>query len=418
MSSVHPPAGDRDVAAVEEELRRELARRDPGRYPVQHATACFHLGSTLISLRRPDEAVEVLVRAARLFPDDGMPVEHAKAMNMLGVALRDRGDTADAAIAFARAGELFAAHDHRLELAATRHNEGLVLRDLGDPGSAAEAFRAALDTFVAADARETASSAARELGACLLDLDRLDDAATVLEQAQDLARRGAGREALGAAANVLGLVHLRAGQHDRARACFEDAAGAHPPTVRPAEHAMARANLALACERLGDHDAARLAARQAAAFDDAAPDVRAQARAVLDRLGDDPGVLVRSLSTLPRDRWLATVREEVRRLGSVTDGELDTHLDAWLVGVAARPEHAVALHEAWFGVVLELPPEPFRRQLDALAERVEALEPEVAEATRAVASRAMAGFPVPQWMRLRDTLTAIERDRGRETTWR
>lgn len=417
MPPVLPPADDHDAGMVEE-LRRELARHDPGRYPVQHATACFHLGATLIALHRPDEAIDVLVRAARLFPENTMPVEHAKSMNMLGVALRDRGDAADAAIAFARAGELFEANEHRVELAATRHNEGLVHRDLGRHEAALTAFRAALDMFVTADARESACAAARELGACLLHLGRLDDAVEVLEQALDLAHRGAGREALGAAANVLGLVHLQADDPERARACFEDAAGAHPATVRPAEHAMARANLALACERQGDHDAARLAARQAIAFEGAAPDVRTQAQGVLDRLGDDAGALVRALAALPEERWGPAIREEVRRLGAVADEELDAHLDAWVRGVAARPDDAVTFHEAWFGVALELPPEDFRRQLDALARRVDALAPDVATSTREAASRAMARFPVPQWMRLRDTLAAVERDRGRESAWR
>lgn len=416
MSSVHRQAGGPDTAI--EMLRRELAQRDAEHYPVQRATACFHLGSALITADQPDEAVEVLAEAARLFPDDGMPVEHAKAMNMLGVALRDRGDPADASIAFARAAELFGEQDHAVERAAARHNEGLVGRDLGDHAAAADAFREALETFAAVDAREAAGSSARELGATLLDLGRLDEAADVLERAIDFARRGGGREALGAAANTLGIVHLRSGDDEQARRCFEDAVGAHPATVRPAAHAMARANLALACERLGAVDAARLAARQVLAFDEAAPDVRSQARAVLDRLGDDPAALVRSLDELPRERWGPTIREEARRLGRVDDEELDRHVDVWIAGVTARPDHAVDLSEAWFGVVLELPPDEFRRHLDALTRRVHALDEPAAEAFRDDAGRAMAHFPVPQWMRLRDTLAAIDRDQGREPAWR
>lgn len=404
-----------DVVAA---LREEIAGRAPDRYPIQHATACFHLGSTLISMGEVDEAVTALSRAAELFPADGLPVEHAKATNMLGVALRDRGEAVAAAKAFQRAADLFAGEEQQLELAAARFNHGLVLRQLARHDDARAAFDEALETFDEADAREAASSSARELGTTLLDLDRLDEAVTALERAIDLARRGAGREALGAAANVLGIVHLWAGHPELARTAFDDAAGAHPRSVRPAPYAMARANLALACERLDDADAARLAARQALAIRAAARDVLAQARDVLDRVGDDPAALVRHLDDVPATRWVPAVREELRRLVEAPDDELAPHVAAWTAGLAAREEQATALAEAWFEVVLELPPDAMRRLLEALSTSLDDHDPEDAEELRERMSSAMARFHVPQWMRLRDTLNDIDRQRDREPTWR
>lgn len=407
-----------DPDTVLDTLRQQVADWDPEQYPVQYATACFHLGATLIGRGELEEAARTLAHAAQLFPADGMPVEHAKAMNMLGVALRDDGQASEAAIAFERAVELFTEQEQVLELAAARFNHGLVLRDLDRDEDARAAFAEALETFDEADAREAACSSARELGTTLLDLDELEDAATALERAIDLARRGAGREALGAAANVLGIVHLRAGNPDLARDAFVDAAGAHPRSVRPEPYAMARANVALACERLGEADPARLAARQALAIPVASQDVRDQAQGVLDRVGDDPAALIRSLDDAPAESWVASVREELRRLTEVPDDELQEHLDAWVAGLVERDDQGTELAAAWFDVILELPPDDMRRLLEALSTSVDGRPSDEAEDLRDHASRAMARFHVPQWMRLRDTLNDIARQRDQEPPWK
>src|SRR5215212_11475176 len=86
-----------------EELEERLARFPPERYPVQHATAQFHLGVALANAGRPAEAERALHVAARLFAPDRLPTEHAKATNALGAALRLAGRLDEAAAAFSRA---------------------------------------------------------------------------------------------------------------------------------------------------------------------------------------------------------------------------------------------------------------------------------------------------------------------------
>lgn len=411
-------APDEDVTDLLARLRAEVERYDPRRYPVQHATARFHLGSTLIGSGAPDEAVSNLQRAAELFPSDGLPVEHAKALNMLGVALREAGALHESVAAFSGAEAMFDDQGQPLELAASRFNRGLVLWGLGELEQARDAFDRALTVFRDADTREQASAAARELGSVLLELGRLDEAAAVLEEAMELARRGAGRQALGAAANVLGLVLLQADRPREARRTFEDATGAHPRSVRPDAYAMARANLALACERTGDHDLARLAARQARATPRGAPEVRDQAQGVLDRLGDDAMALVRVLDREPPDRWVPVIREEVRRLVEVDHPDRQREVDAWVDGLTEDPARAVERCEAWLDVLLEMPPEAMETMLDATVTSINARDPDVAAWLRSDVSRAMIRFQVPQWMRLEEAVDRISTGQGHPVTWR
>jgi tetratricopeptide (TPR) repeat protein len=89
------------------ELEQRLARYDPARYPIQHATTRFHLGVVLADAGRVEEAVESLETAAELFDPEALPVEHAKALNALGAALRLAGDVEAASASFDRAAELF-----------------------------------------------------------------------------------------------------------------------------------------------------------------------------------------------------------------------------------------------------------------------------------------------------------------------
>lgn len=414
MPSPTPGADPADLLA---ELEAQLEQYDASRYPVQHATARFHLGSTLIGTGAIDEAVANLHRAVDLFPADGLPVEHAKATNMLGVALRERGSLAESAAAFSRAEALFDDHAQPLELAASRFNRGLVLWALGELEEARDAFDRALAVFREADAREQAAAAARELGSVLLELDRLDEAATVLRESMDLARRGAGRQALGTASNVLGLVLLRANRPQQARGAFEDAAGAHPRGVRPQAHAMARANLALACEGTGDHDHARLAARQALATPGAPPEVRDQADGILARLGDDPMALVRVLDHEPQERWVPVIREEVRRLVEAADDVRRREVDAWVDGLVDDRERSVERCEAWLDVLLELPPTALETMVAATVHSINTRGGDVAEDLRSDVSRAMIRFQVPQWMRLKELTNRISTEQGHEVTW-
>ncbi|MGH3666364.1 MAG: hypothetical protein ACRDU8_09820, partial [Egibacteraceae bacterium] len=72
-------------------LQGRLRHYPADRYPVQHATARFHLGQVLLD-RGTAAAAEVELRtAAGLFDPRRLPVEHAKATNLLGAALRALG---------------------------------------------------------------------------------------------------------------------------------------------------------------------------------------------------------------------------------------------------------------------------------------------------------------------------------------
>ncbi|TQM11096.1 tetratricopeptide repeat protein [Pseudonocardia kunmingensis] len=246
------------------ELRARLARYPADRYPIQHATASFHLGFALTEAGRFIDAERALAVAAELFDPDRMPAEHAKALNARGAALRAAGLPDAAAGCFQRASAAFAALGQPLEHGAALFNLGLARRDLGeDP---IEDFRRAQEQLDPDRVPAHASAAARELGAALLTAGRSAEAAPVLAEAIALADRGGDLAGLGAAANTLGLVHLALGATAEAIEVLHSAVGAHPRTVRPDGHAMAKANLALAHERAGDTVRARLAARQALGF--------------------------------------------------------------------------------------------------------------------------------------------------------
>lgn len=404
-----------ELTEVLDELRGQVERYDPSRYPVQHATAAFHLGSTLLAAGVPREAAGWLRTAAEGFPPDGLPVEHAKATLMLGVAARDGGDLRAAAAAFDAAVAAFTTHGEPLEAAAARYNAGLVARDLGDEAAAVDAFAAALEVFAAADARDQAGAAARELGTSQLRTGRLDDATASCERAVELARRAGDRAAMGAAATVLGNVHLTADDPAAARRAFEDAAGAHPRAIRAAEYAMARANLALACERDGAPAHAVLAARQALAIDLADPAVHAQARHVLDRVGDDSDALHTVLDAEPEERHVGILRGELARLASAEDR--GDQAAAWVAGLAARPERATDRAAAWLEVVLEQPPAGFAASVEAAVEAAAALDGEAREGVRHAVSRAAVRFHVPQWERLRDAFAAAAAARGLPGAW-
>lgn len=397
------------------ELRSRLSRHDPDRYPVQHATAAFHLATVLLQAGELEEADRLLATAAALFPEDHLPVEHAKALNMRGVVARSAGRPQDAAQLFERAAALFAQTSSVLEEAASRHNLGLVRRELDAVAEAARDFTAALDIFRDADARTQAAAAARELGATLLASGRLEEAAEALHEARDLARRAGDRAALGAAANVLGIVHLAAGDPGGARACFEDAAGAHPRNIRPDQYAMARANLALACLRAGLPAHACLAARQALALPQAAPDVVAQARAVLQESGEPADALIQVLRSEDPARHVGVLRAELARLSTAADR--GGHDDAWVRALASDPAAASALAEAWLEVVLEQPPDAFARTVDATTTALAGLPEDVRQRVQHTLATSMAKFHLPQWERLRAAFRDAASTRGLDTTW-
>src|SRR4051812_16277041 len=122
------------------ELEARVGRYDGDRYPVQRATALFHLGSLLID-RDGARAREALSESVALFERAGLVLEAAKARNALGVALREVGELKAAAGCFRDAAGVFADRRAHREEAAAVFNLGLVTRS----AEALERARAAFE---------------------------------------------------------------------------------------------------------------------------------------------------------------------------------------------------------------------------------------------------------------------------------
>lgn len=407
---------DLDVAISE--LRSRLLRYPEDRYPVQHATAQFHLAVALLNSNSRAEQAEVALRTAcRLFDPERLPVEHAKATNMLGAALRLNGRLAEAVEAFARAAGVFAEAQHPLERAAALYNLGLVHRECDDPDAAAECFERSWQLFDESKAPAQASAAARELGGVLLAQGSADAATGALERAVQLAERAGEASGLGAATNLLGLAHLAAGRGEQAIDAFRRAAAAHPRSVRPQDFAMAKANLALAYEQSGDHPRARLAAGQALGAPEPPEQVDAQAREVLARLGSDRDDLFAVLDTEPLERWPAIVREEVTRAVDADEAERRALAETWIDGQLARPGSAAELAETWLGALLEQPPDAMTAVIRSVLAAHDERPVEERDRFRAQAARGMIAYPPPQWLRLKDTFNALAVELGGEPAW-
>lgn len=398
------------------ELTARLARYPADRYPVQHATASFHLGAALTEAGRFDEAERALGVAADLFGPDRLPVEHAKAVNARGAALRAAGRAAAAVECFTAAAAAFAATDRPLEQGAALFNLGLTRRDLGaDPVEAFAAARALLD---AERVPGHAAAAARELGATLFTVGRVAESVPLLEEALTLAERARDLAGLGSAANTLGLAHLARGRPTAAVEALVTAASAHPRAVRPEGHAMAKANLALAHERAGDAARARLAARQALGTRSVPEPVRGIAAAVLERLGDAPGRVLDVLDAEPEDRWPEVLREELLRWSDDGPQSRAVEAQALVIGVLERPRTAPDIVASWLGGLLELPPEAMRTLATDVLVVVADQEPERAERFRSWVARGCARFHVPQMDRLTRMFEEIATRTGGPASWR
>ena len=381
------------------ELEERLGRYDPARYPVQHAVACFHLGSLLADAGRVEEAIGSLERAVELFDPATLPVEHAKSLNALGAAHRLAGAPDLAGASFERAVALFEAAGRDPEHGAALFNLGLVRREL-DPGAAAECFRRAAELLGGVQG----AAALRELGATLLALGEVDEATAVLARAA--ARADRDPAGFGGASNALGLAQLAAGRIDEAVSSFRSAAGAHPRSVRPDEFAMAKANLALAYERRGDHARARLAARQALGVAEPPAPVAEQAAAVLDRLGSCAGDLSTVLREERREAWEALVREEVVRSADAPPEVQRADAATWIEG------SSVELAETWLGALLELPSDSLESLVRAALDALRSFGPEEQERFRRDVGRASARFHVPQLLRLEEIFTRTAAELG------
>lgn len=383
------------------ELDSRVRRHPPERYPVQHATAQFHLGSALYQAGRHADAEAALAVAAAGFAPGELPHEHGVALNALGALLRETGRPELAIEVLLRAAAAFERAGATLERGAASHNLGLARRDAGDLARAREAFELALQLFDPGSAPAEAAAAARELGSCLLTMGDPEAAAPHLRSAVELADRAGDTAGLGAGANALGLAHLALDDHEAAVDVLLRAVAAHPRSVRPGQHAMALANLALAHEAAGHAPRARLAAAQALAVSVADPPVRDQAADVLDRLGSRVGGVVTVLNDEPEEVWPAVLRAEVARWLDLDGAERVAELTAFTSEVAHAGERGIALAEALIGCALELPPERLDNFVADTVAAASTLPEDTAAHVRTRFSRAMVRFHVPQWMRLR-----------------
>ncbi len=400
------------------QLQGRLARYPADRYPAQHATIVFHLGTTYLQHGRVTEAIEALRIAHHVFGRLGMRLEQTKALMTLGVALRDDGRADLARESFQRCVDDFDELVSAAEHAAACFNLGLVLQDSGDVVAAREAFSRAYDQFRQAGHLAQAGAASREHGASLLAAGEPRAAVPLLERAADLAERGADVPGFGLAQNALGLAFLTSDDPTSAVEAFGLAGTAFPRSMRLAEHAMAKANLALAYDRIGNPARARMAARQALVTS-AEPPVRMQAQQILDRLLDeDQPDLLTVLDAEPRDRWPAVLREEALRWTESGSLERVRAVDHLVGAFLERPGDSYDLVETLLGVLLELPPELYGSLVAAIVQATATRPAEEGVRVRSIFASAMARFPLPQWQRLASSLNAAAASTGQPVGWR
>lgn len=196
---------------------------------------------------------------------------------------------------------------------------------------------------------------------------------------------------------------------------LEQAVAANPRSVRPEAYAMAKANLALALEAAGRLPRARLAALQSLSAPAVPGPVSAQAKAVLGRVGADQGAVWAVLDEEPQDRWAAVVREEVTRWEDGSDAQRAAECGAWVNGQMGRAT-AEDLAEAYLAALVELPPPSLERMVRSTLGALATFEVAAQERFAGQCSRALARFPVPQWMRLKDTFSAVAAELGLATT--
>jgi len=401
------------------ELEARLARYPVDRYPVQHATTAFHLGTAHLQRGSVTQALRLVTDAHAIFDRLGMRLEQAKALTMKGVAEREAGQLDPARHSFTRAVAAFEELDQPAEQGAACFNLGLVLQEQHQTALAQAAMAAARGLFLQSGQPAQAGAASREQGAALLRSGHAEQALPLLTEAATLAEHGGDLAGLGAAANVLGLAHLALNSPHDAIAALGRAVGAFPRSMRPAEHAMAKANLATAYEQGGNAARARLAARQARAIPDADPQVLAQAQQVLDRLNGDAGPdLLAVLDAEPADRWTAIVREEAVRWCGAEPAERLAAVGGFLDGLLARPGAAYDVAESLLAVVLELSPEPYERLVRTLVQATGSRDEDDRERLQALLGSAMARFAIPQWQRLAGSLNAAAVDLGHDASWR
>lgn len=406
------------VRPEREALVQRLALYPVERYPVQHATTQFHLGSSLLHDGECGRAIQALRVAHSVFQGAGMQLEQAKTGVMLGAALRAQGYGQEAGVVLLAAVTALATMDQPAEQAAAAYNLGLVLQDGGQEPQARAAWAAARELFLAAGYPAQASAAARDHGASLLAAGEVTAAVPLLLQATELASQAGDDPATGAAANALGLAHLAAQDLPAAAAALRRALACFPRGVRAADHAMVRANLALVHEQAGEFSQARLAAGQSLAVPSAAVPVREQAQALLGRLGEGaPEDLMGVLDVEESEQWAAVLREELVRALELSAPQRRDVLSGFLDGLLTRPGTAYALAESLLQVVLELPPRPYDLVVSDVVAACAGRSGPDTDRLRRVLGSAMARFAMPQWQRLAANLNAAAEAAGQPAGW-
>jgi len=406
------------MMSTTDQLRSRLERYPADRYPAQHATAQFHLGTVFLEAQQLPAALEAFDAAERLLAQVGMRLEYAKALMMQGVARRAIGETDLAEYKFASAAAVFATIGQPSELAAAHFNLGLVRVEVGDLAAASESFDTAYDGFRATGQRTWAAAAAREHGIARFTGGEPAAAIPLLEEAIELAG-DADPNGAGAAANVLGLAQLAVDEPAAAMTSFRMALRWHPRSVRPAEHAMVKANLALAYEADGDQARARLTARHALIVDRAPDEVRTVAEGVLRRLPpEDDSDLFRVLDEEPVERWEIWVRDEVLRWSESGPVARNKEARRWRDQQVRRGPTGVEHATVLLSVLLEMPPPAYEAIIAALVEAAAAADPTESERFQSVMRSAMARYPLPQWQRLAASFTAAAELVGHDQQWR
>jgi hypothetical protein len=146
--------------------------------------------------------------------------------------------------------------------------------------------------------------------------------------------------------------------------------------------------------------------------------VRAQAEAILERLGPSESDLRTVLEREPPDGRALIVREELLRSVDAGDVELAADMRAWIavhVGSALEP---VEVAELWLGGLLEVTPDALERIARSAVTVARGSSEQDQETFRSAVSRAMARFHVPQWMRLQDVFSRAAADAGDPRPWR
>jgi len=404
-----------DEAVVELERRLRMYPRD--RYPVQHATASFHLGTLLLQRDDAAAARDAFEIAADLFDPAALPVEHAKATNLLGAALRAQGEAVAARTCFESAAAAFRRAGLELEEGAATFNLGLALRDSGDAVGSAVALQRARGLLAADRVPAQAAAAGRELGTSLLAAGDVDGAVAALRSAVELADGARGGAAIGPASNALGLALLAAGDITAAIDALRDAVAADPRALRPEAHAIAKANLALALEAGGRTTRARVTAAQVVAMPEAPDTVVAQARALLERVATTGNDVMRLLHEEPAAGWGAIVREELRRWLDLDHGERVTQARAWVLASVEHPDRAEDIAEAWLTALLEFPPDQMETLIVSALQAVGDIGPAGRDAWHHDVHRAMVRFHIPQWERLRGTFNNLAQALGQDPSW-